>query len=218
MKLFTLLMTLAITSSYANEVFFTNYDVTGQTDDNSDALVQHTSNPGNPGDQCSDGGLAGLTQAECQTFSEEHFVNTHGPPGNNNFAFSNAGYPSGCLIRLNDDQILFNNLAENQINSNNGCGQAQQQQDWHCVCNSGPASVDCVGTWSNCPADCTGDRTFSETTAASGGGQTCTALFGGEDGDSQACVGTGSGMGDCCDCDCKKTRMTSGNFQDCPVI
>jgi len=78
--------------------------------------------------------------------------------------------------------------------------------------------IDCAGTWSNCPADCTGDRTFSETTAVFGGGQTCTALFGGEDGDSQACVGTGSGMGDCCDCDCKKTRMTSGNFQDCPVI
>lgn len=217
MKLFTLLMTLAITSSYANEVFFTNYNLAAnnEKDDNQDDLVQHTSNPQLAGDQCSDGGLAGLTKAECQTFSGAHFYLS---PGNNDFEFSNPAYPSGCLIRLNDDQILFNNLAENQINSNNGCGQAQQQDHWHCVCNSGPASVDCVGTWSNCPADCTGDRTFSETTAASGGGQTCTALFGGEDGATQACVGTGSGMGDCCDCDCKKTRMTSGNFQDCPVI
>eukprot|EP01043_Picozoa_sp_COSAG02_P048636 COSAG02_NODE_4797_length_4965_cov_30.380395_4_plen_465_part_01 len=90
---------------------------------------------------------------------------------------SGAGteWASGCLFH--NGVVYYSGHEE---------GTTQDQADGY-ICN--PPRRNCAGDWSTCGTDCA-DKTYTVTTAASGGGAACPAA----DGDTAACA---AGEGDC---------------------
>ena len=134
-----------------------------------------------------------------------------------------------CVLGLPpnpDDSSCGEILTQSIEEAAQGGGSCLEPQTHTCIAGDGacPQNVDCVGSWSECQADCS-DRVYSITTRVSGSGIDCPFA----EGDTQAC---NAGEGACpqnvdcegrwrCDTDCvpRFTQITarSGSGRDCPL-
>jgi len=131
-----------------------------------------------------------------------------------------VGAWSTCAVDCGDKTFAVSIAAS-------GIGQGCSESDGAtAVCNIGDGdcveTVDCVGAWSACAADC-GDKAFTVSTAVSGIGQECSE----SDGATAICnIGDGNCSGDCigawstCAVDCGDKAFTistavSGSGQEC---